>query len=52
MPEESFQDKTEPATPRKKEEARKKVIDSTNPNIEGWDGAIMSYVRYLYELGK
>ena len=28
------------------------VIDSSNPNIEGWDGAIMSYVRYLYELGK
>jgi acetylornithine deacetylase/succinyl-diaminopimelate desuccinylase-like protein len=28
------------------------VIESTNPNIEGWDGAIMSYVHYLYELGK
>lgn len=28
------------------------VIDSTNPNIEGWDGAIMSYVRYLYQLGQ
>jgi acetylornithine deacetylase/succinyl-diaminopimelate desuccinylase-like protein len=28
------------------------VIDSTNPNVEGWDGAVMSYVRYLYELGK
>ena len=28
------------------------VIESTNPNIEGWDGAVMSYVRYLYELGK
>jgi acetylornithine deacetylase/succinyl-diaminopimelate desuccinylase-like protein len=28
------------------------VIESTNPNIYGWDGAIMSYVRYLYELGK
>ena len=28
------------------------VINSSNPNIEGWDGAIMSYVRYLYELGK
>ena len=28
------------------------VIESTNPNIDGWDGAIMSYVRYLYELGQ
>lgn len=28
------------------------VIESTNPNFEGWDGAVMSYVRYLYELGK
>jgi acetylornithine deacetylase/succinyl-diaminopimelate desuccinylase-like protein len=28
------------------------VIESSNPNIEGWDGAVMSYVRYLYELGK
>ena len=27
------------------------VIESSNPNIEGWDGAVMSYVRYLYELG-
>jgi acetylornithine deacetylase/succinyl-diaminopimelate desuccinylase-like protein len=28
------------------------VIESSNPNIEGWDGAVMSHVRYLYELGK
>jgi acetylornithine deacetylase/succinyl-diaminopimelate desuccinylase-like protein len=28
------------------------VVESTNPNIAGWDGAVMSYVRYLYELGK
>jgi acetylornithine deacetylase/succinyl-diaminopimelate desuccinylase-like protein len=28
------------------------VIESSNPNIEGWDGAVMSYVRYLYKLGE
>jgi acetylornithine deacetylase/succinyl-diaminopimelate desuccinylase-like protein len=28
------------------------VIESTNPKIEGWDGAVMSYVEYLYELGR
>jgi acetylornithine deacetylase/succinyl-diaminopimelate desuccinylase-like protein len=28
------------------------VIESTNPKVEGWDGAVMSYVEYLYELGK
>lgn len=28
------------------------VIESKNPNVEGWDGAVMSYVRYLYELGR
>ncbi len=28
------------------------VIESSNPNIEGWDGAVMSYVRYLYALGE
>jgi acetylornithine deacetylase/succinyl-diaminopimelate desuccinylase-like protein len=27
------------------------VIESSNPNIDGWDGAVMSYVRYLYALG-
>jgi acetylornithine deacetylase/succinyl-diaminopimelate desuccinylase-like protein len=26
------------------------VIDSTNPKVAGWDGAVMSYVEYLYEL--
>ncbi|MCH8328704.1 MAG: M20/M25/M40 family metallo-hydrolase [Candidatus Marinimicrobia bacterium] len=28
------------------------VIEPSNPNVEGWDGAVMAYVRYLYELGK
>jgi acetylornithine deacetylase/succinyl-diaminopimelate desuccinylase-like protein len=28
------------------------VIESQNPNIQGLDGAVMSYVEYLYELGK
>jgi acetylornithine deacetylase/succinyl-diaminopimelate desuccinylase-like protein len=28
------------------------VIESTNKNIEGYDGAVMSFVKYLYELGK
>jgi hypothetical protein len=28
------------------------VIESSNPNIDGWDGAVMSYVRYLYALGE
>lgn len=28
------------------------VVESGNPGIEGWDGAVMSYVEYLYELGK
>ena len=28
------------------------VIDSTNPAIQGFDGAVMSFVEYLYELGK
>ena len=28
------------------------VVESTNPNIDGWDGAVMSYVEYLYELAK
>jgi len=28
------------------------VIDATNPKIEGFDGAVMSFVEYLYELGK
>ena len=28
------------------------VIESTNPNILGFDGAVMSFVEYLYELGK
>ncbi|HEX7063359.1 MAG TPA: peptidase dimerization domain-containing protein, partial [Woeseiaceae bacterium] len=28
------------------------VVESSNPDIEGWDGAVMSYVEYLYELGK
>jgi len=28
------------------------VIESANPNIQGFDGAAMSFVEYLYELGK
>ena len=28
------------------------VIESTNPKIEGYDGAVMSFVEYLYELAK
>ena len=28
------------------------LIESTNPKVAGWDGAVMSYVEYLYELGK
>ena len=28
------------------------VIESTNPNVHGYDGAVMSFVEYLYELAK
>ena len=28
------------------------VIESTNPNLQGLDGAVMSFVEYLYELGR
>ncbi|MEO8505203.1 MAG: M20/M25/M40 family metallo-hydrolase [Acidobacteriota bacterium] len=28
------------------------VIDSTTPNVQGFDGAVMSFVEYLYELGR
>jgi acetylornithine deacetylase/succinyl-diaminopimelate desuccinylase-like protein len=28
------------------------VIESTNPKVQGMDGAVMSFVEYLYELGK
>jgi acetylornithine deacetylase/succinyl-diaminopimelate desuccinylase-like protein len=28
------------------------VIESSNPKIQGFDGATMSFVQYLYELGK
>jgi len=28
------------------------VIDSTNPDVRGWDGVVLSYVEYLYELAK
>src|SRR5881409_2137354 len=28
------------------------VIESTNPKVQGIDGAVMSFVDYLYELGK
>ncbi len=28
------------------------VIEATNPKVQGFDGAVMSYVEYLYELAK
>jgi acetylornithine deacetylase/succinyl-diaminopimelate desuccinylase-like protein len=28
------------------------VVESTNPAIQGFDGAVMSFVEYLYELAK
>jgi acetylornithine deacetylase/succinyl-diaminopimelate desuccinylase-like protein len=28
------------------------VIESSTPNVEGFDGAVMSFVEYLYELGR
>ena len=28
------------------------LIDSTNPKIQGFDGSVMSYVEYLYEVAK
>jgi acetylornithine deacetylase/succinyl-diaminopimelate desuccinylase-like protein len=28
------------------------VIASGNPNVQGFDGAVMSFVEYLYELGR
>ncbi len=28
------------------------VIESTNPKVQGYDGAVMSFVEYLYELAK
>jgi len=28
------------------------VIESSNPNVQGLDGAVMSFVQYLYELAK
>jgi acetylornithine deacetylase/succinyl-diaminopimelate desuccinylase-like protein len=28
------------------------VIESTNPKVQGFDGAVLSFVEYLYELGK
>ena len=28
------------------------VIEATNPKIQGYDGAVMSFVEYLHELGK
>jgi len=28
------------------------LIESTNPKVQGFDGAVMSYVEYLYELAK
>ena len=28
------------------------VIEATNPKVRGYDGAVMSFAEYLYELGK
>jgi acetylornithine deacetylase/succinyl-diaminopimelate desuccinylase-like protein len=28
------------------------VIESSNPNVQGFDGAVMSFAEYLYELGR
>jgi acetylornithine deacetylase/succinyl-diaminopimelate desuccinylase-like protein len=28
------------------------LIESTNPKVRGYDGAVMSFVEYLYELGR
>src|SRR6185369_11554828 len=28
------------------------VIESTNPKVEGFDGAVLSFVQYLYELAR
>ncbi len=28
------------------------VIESSNPSVQGFDGAVLSFVQYLYELGK
>jgi hypothetical protein len=28
------------------------VIESANPKIQGFDGAVMSFVEYLYKLAK
>ncbi len=28
------------------------VIESSNPEVRGWDGAVLAYVQYLYELAK
>jgi acetylornithine deacetylase/succinyl-diaminopimelate desuccinylase-like protein len=28
------------------------VIESSNPEVRGWDGVVLSYIEYLYELAK
>lgn len=28
------------------------IVESTNPNVAGWDEAVMSHVKYLYELAR
>ena len=28
------------------------VIESSNPEVRGWDGVVLSYVEYLYELAR
>jgi len=34
------------------EQALERLVSQPTVNIEGWDGAVMSYVRYLYELSR
>jgi hypothetical protein len=28
------------------------LIETSNPSVQGFDGAVMSFGEYLYELGK
>jgi acetylornithine deacetylase/succinyl-diaminopimelate desuccinylase-like protein len=28
------------------------VIESSNPKVQGWDGSVMSYVEYMYEVAR
>lgn len=37
---------------RKPVPSRLSHIESTNPKVQGFDGAVMSFVEYLYELAR